>query len=261
MRRYVVVIVVLIFFVRANAQSADTVRQLAVSNNRTTSVVFPSSIVSIDRGSERIMVQKSSANILRVKADSVFTDTTSLTVITADGKLYAFLVHYQYAPQNLTINLSRYENVSSDTSLVALAKKVLLLKNSLHGIRCSEGGVRLSVLGIYTTGEQIVCKLKVENTSSLSFEIGGLQVYSKDQQMGKRRSSQERLVEPLLSFKPQTVVRQKSSQVVVIILPKPTLNYSKSLRIDLGEKEGERNLSLAVNNRYLINAVLLPLTL
>jgi conjugative transposon TraN protein len=258
MRICVIAIVLGFVCAGANAQSADTVRHLAVSNNRTTSVVFPSSIVSVDRGSERIMVQKSSANILRVKADSVFADTTSLTIITSDGKLYAFLVHYENAPVNITINLSKDVNVNRDTSLVALAKKVLLLKNSLHGIRCSEGSVRLSVLGIYTTGEQVLCKLKVENTSSLSFEIGGLQIYSKDIQIGKRRSSQERLVEPLLSFKPQTVVRQKSSQVVVIILPKPALNYSKSLRIDLGEKEGERNLSLAINNRYLINAVLLP---
>jgi hypothetical protein len=60
------------FVLKGNAQVADTVRQLAVSSNRTTSVVFPSSIVSVDRGSERIMVQKSISNILRVKADSVF---------------------------------------------------------------------------------------------------------------------------------------------------------------------------------------------
>ncbi|MES2006365.1 MAG: DUF4138 domain-containing protein [Bacteroidota bacterium] len=257
MKVYVVVLALVFVCVKTNAQPADTIRKLAVSNNRTTSVVFPSSIVSIDRGSERIMVQKSMTNILKVKADSVFADTTSLTVITADGRLYAFLVHYENAPANLTINLSRYGNVSHDTSLVTLANRVLLSKSSLHGIRCSEGSVRLSVLGIYTTGEQVLCKLKIENTSSLSFEIGGLQVYSKDIQTGKRRSSQERLVEPLLSFKPQTIVRQKSSQVVVIILPKPALNDSKSLRIDLGEKDGERNLSLAVNNRYLLNAVLL----
>ncbi|MEO8172956.1 MAG: DUF4138 domain-containing protein [Sediminibacterium sp.] len=257
MRLYLVIIMMIIC-VKGNTQPVDTVRQLAVSNNRTTSVVFPSSIISVDRGSDRIIVQKSFPNILRVKADSVFSDTTSLTVITTDGKLYAFLVHYENAPQNLTINLSTVENVNRDTSLVALAQKVSALKNNLHGIRCSEARVRLSVLGIYTTGEQVICKLKIENVSSLSFEIGGMQVYSRDLQIGKRRSSQERLIEPLLSFKPQTSVRQKSAQVVVIILPKPALSYSKSLRIDLSEKDGERNLSLTVNNRYLLNAVLLP---
>ncbi len=258
MRVLMMMTVLLAAFFQTKAQSADSVRQLAVSNIRTTSVVFPSTIVSVDRGSERIIVQKSISNILRVKADSVFTDTTSLTVITSDGKLYAFLVHFESAPQNLTMNLSRQGDVTKDTSLLALARQVMGLKNKLHGIRCSEGNVRLIVLGIYTTGEQVLCKLKIENTSSLSFEIGGLQVYSKHVQVGKRRSSQERLIEPLLSFKPQTVIRPKSSQLIVVILPKPALNYSKSLRIDLGEKEGERNLSLAIPNRYIIDAVLLP---
>ena len=77
-------IVVLLFFFcfGAKAQQADSVRYIAVSSNKTTSVIFHSTIISIDRGSERIVVQKSIHNILRVKADSVFTDTTSLTVIT-----------------------------------------------------------------------------------------------------------------------------------------------------------------------------------
>lgn len=257
MRMCVLMTLLVLVCSRMQAQVGDSVKHIGVSNNRTTSVVFPSTIVSVDRGSERIIVQKSITNILRVKADSVFSDTTSLTVITADGKLYAFLIHFESSPLNLTINLSREVYVNLDTSLVALAKKVMLLKNSLHGIRCSEGSVRLSVLGIYTTGEKVLCKMKVENTSSLSFEIGGLLVYSKDLQIGKRRSSQERLVEPLLSFKPQTVVRQKSSQVVVIILPKPALNYSRSLRIDLGEKDGERNLSLTIHNKFLLDSILL----
>lgn len=257
MRVFVMVCVLFFLGAQTGAQTGDTLRQLAVSANRTTSVVFPSSIVSVDRGSERIIVQKSISNILRVKADSVFADTTSLTVITADGKLYAFLVHYENAPRHITINLSRSENINVDTSLVSLAQKVVSLKNSLHGIRCSEGSVRLSALGIYSTGELVLCKLRIENMSSLSFEIGGLQVYSKDVQTGKRRATQERLVEPLFSFKPQTVVRERSSQVGVVVLPKPALNHSKSLRIDLAEKDGERNLSLSIRNHFLLDAILL----
>jgi conjugative transposon TraN protein len=250
-------IVMVFVCLKGNAQVADTVRQLAVSSNRTTSVVFPSSIVSVDRGSERIMVQKSISNILRVKADSVFRDTTSLTVVTADGKLYSFLVHFEWSPVNLTISLSKNEFLNSDTSLMAMAKKVMPYKSGLHGVRCSQGNVRLSVLGIYTNGEQVLCKLKLENNSAISFEVGDLHIYSRDLQNGKRRSSQERMIEPLLSFRPQTIVRQKSMLVLVIILPKPALSYSKSLRIDIAEHEGERNLSLSINNRHLLNAVLL----
>lgn len=251
------VVLMLITYGVANAQVKDVMRHIAVSNNRTASLIFPSSIVSVDRGSERIIVQKSIPNVLKVKADSLFTDTTSLTVITVDGKLYSFLVHFETAPLKLTVDLSNGNHVGEDTTLIALAQKVMLLKSSLHGIRYSEGNVRMTAMAIYTTGELVICKLRIENTSSLSFEIGNVQIFSKDRQTGKRRSSQERPVDPLLSFKPQSIVRQKSSQVVVLILPKPVLSYSKSLRIEVGEKYGERNLRLSVANRYLLNAGIL----
>jgi conjugative transposon TraN protein len=257
MRKFLNLAVSMISFGITNAQVKDVARHLGVSSNRTTSLVFPSSIVSVDRGNERIMVQKSIPNVLKVKADSSFADTTSLTVITLDGRLYSFLVHFEIAPLQLTVDLGNADHVGEDTALVALARKAITLKSSLHGIRYSEGNVRLYAMAIYTTGELVICKLRIENTSSLSFEIGNVQIFSKDRQTGKRRSSQERPVVPLLSFKPQSIVRQKSSQVVVLILPKPVLSFSKSLRVEVSEKYGERNLRLSIPNRYLLNAAIL----
>ncbi|MFW2478063.1 MAG: DUF4138 domain-containing protein [Sediminibacterium sp.] len=252
-------IVVLLFFFcfGAKAQQADSVRYIAVSSNKTTSVIFPSTIISIDRGSERIVVQKSIHNILRVKADSVFTDTTSLTVITSDGKLYAFLVHFSVVSSDLTIHLSKGVQIHKDTFLLALSQRVQQAKNLLHGIGNTEGGVRASILGIYATGELIICKLKLENNSSLSYEIGGVRVYSKERVTAKRRSSQERVVEPLLSLSQQTIVREKGVLVFTLIIPKPSLTNARSLRIDIAEKDGERNHSLSIVNRYLVNAILI----
>ncbi|MES2331146.1 MAG: DUF4138 domain-containing protein [Bacteroidota bacterium] len=236
---------------------AQPIRILGVSANRTTSVIFPSPIVSIDRGSERIVVQKSIPTILKVKAETVFSDTTSLTVVTADGNLYSFLVCYSANPENLSVNLSGAVAVDKDTLLVSLAKKVSLQKNNLYGIHASEGSVQLSLLGIYTTGELVLCKIRIENSSSLSYAVGGLTVYSKDEQQSKRRSTQERNIVPLLSFNQYAVVREKGLQVMVIILPKPSLNHSRKLTIGIAEKDGERNLSLSVSNRFVINALLL----
>lgn len=248
---------VILLFVSAKAQPGDTTRTIGVATNRTTSVIFPSPIVSIDRGSERIIVQKSISNILKVKAATIFNDTTSLTVITADGKLYSFLVRYDANPGNLTFNVSGAVVVDKDTSLTSLAKKVLLQKSNLYGIHCREGKVQLSLLGVYTTGELILCKLRVENNSSLSYAIGELHVFSKDGQAGKRRSTQERNIVPLLSFNQYSIVREKGLQVLVIILPKPSLNHSRNLKLELSEKEGERNLSLSVSNRFLLNALII----
>src|SRR5689334_10024769 len=70
--------------------------RLEVSYNKTTHLVFPLSIISIDRGSASILAQKAPGveNILKVKADQKAFEETSLNVITSDGKLYSFLVCY-----------------------------------------------------------------------------------------------------------------------------------------------------------------------
>lgn len=228
---------------------------LQVTTNQTCNLIFPSAIVSIDRGSERIIVQKSISNILKVKAENPFSDTTNLTVITADGKLYSFLVTYARYPDNLTINLGELRAIDQDTALTGLVKKVLQLRNNLYGIKCSEGKVQLSLLGVYATGELVVCKLKIENNSSLSYRIGDLHVLSREATIGKRRSTQEREIKPLQNISTEAMVKERGNHVFAIVLPKPSLNHSRNIHIEVSEKDGERNLSLQLKVRYLLSAV------
>lgn len=246
--------VLLLMATNGNAQTSIAPRFLEVSDNQTTNLVFPSTIVSIDRGSEKIVVQKSMNNVLRVKATTSFNDTTNLTVITSEGILYSFLVHYSKAPAILNINIAGKENASQDTVVVSLAQKVLKQKNTLYGLKSSEGKVQFSLCGVYATGEWVLLKFKLENNSSLSYAIGGARFYSRERTTAKRRSTQEREVSPILSIKQETIVREKQLQLLVVILPKPSLVQSRKLTVDLTEKDGERNFTLGISNRHITNA-------
>src|ERR1700740_641824 len=82
--------------------------KIEVSENKTTNLVFPCNISSVDRGNESIIVRKSTENVLRVKANAPFADETNLTAITADGKLYSFLVKFNHAPDHLTLKMGEY---------------------------------------------------------------------------------------------------------------------------------------------------------
>ncbi len=81
--------------------------RLEVSTNKTVSIVFPAGIVSIDRGSQELVAQKSVNNILRVRAEKPFTIETSLTVVTSDGKLYSFVVVFCNDPLHLNMNMAK----------------------------------------------------------------------------------------------------------------------------------------------------------
>ena len=116
MKSYFMSLFALIISYLANAQSSidfpnsPSIRpyQIEVTYNKTTNIVFPASILSIDRGSKDIIVEKATGvnNILRVKADSKDFEETNLSVITNDGKLFSFLVKYSNRPIYLTIGVS-----------------------------------------------------------------------------------------------------------------------------------------------------------
>ena len=127
--------------------------KLEVTYNKTTNLVFPSSITSIDRGSQDIMVQKVSGveNILRVKADIKSFEETNLSVITKDGKLYSFLVGYNNNPGYLNVNLGSIDETNPVTSskeepviysppimnertLAAYASKAASAKINIHAV-------------------------------------------------------------------------------------------------------------------------------
>src|SRR5690606_35840587 len=76
---------------------------IAITSNKTTNLIFPYDIRSVDRGSKEVLVQKArgTENILQLKAAQENMKETNLTVITADGKLYSFLLRYASNPKTL----------------------------------------------------------------------------------------------------------------------------------------------------------------
>jgi conjugative transposon TraN protein len=239
------------------AQSVVKPRNLAVTVNRTTNLIFPSPILSIDRGSEWILVQKSTGNILRVKADTVFNDTTNLSVITSDGKLYSFLVSYQTSPAVMNLDLGAGDLIVNDTALAALAREVLERKNNLHGFQYTQGKVSLSLTGIYTNSEVLVCKLRLANNSSLSFEMGRLRLAVKGTARGKRMPVQESEIRPLLVQTAGGITPEKQANVLVIVLSKTALGRQQILQMDLSEKNAERHLHLEIPQKWILKASLL----
>jgi len=98
-------VLTMFLFIGLHAQAYIEPVKLEVTVNKTTNLVFPIAIISIDRGSESIVVQKATENILRIKAVSPAFAETNLSVVTSDGKLYSFLVNYSPDPKYLTINV------------------------------------------------------------------------------------------------------------------------------------------------------------
>src|SRR3954454_18344150 len=101
MKHYLTVCILALIQLSGNSQTLSSPSfiepyPLEITFNKTTNIVFPFAIKSVDRGSANILVQKAGSvdTILQVKAGKEDFPETNLSVITTDGTLYSFLVHY-----------------------------------------------------------------------------------------------------------------------------------------------------------------------
>jgi len=90
---------------KAKCQSNVEAQNVDVTYNKTSSIVFPAIIKSVDRGSRDVLAQKAKGveNVLQVKAARKDFPQTNLTVITDDGVLHHFTVNYSEQPATLTL--------------------------------------------------------------------------------------------------------------------------------------------------------------
>jgi hypothetical protein len=167
MKQVIMSVVVCVVMFQAKSQPITqvvikTYPGLAVTNTKTTSLVFPKDIQYVDRGTNEILTQqvKGANNILLVKAAKVHFKETNLSVLTVDGKLYSFKVEYDSLPQGWVYYFKNDEpNSVSDAQSVApknisddianLSKELLHRKRKVHGVSSQKWRAVIELKGVY----------------------------------------------------------------------------------------------------------------
>ena len=244
---------------------------LSITYNKTTNLIFPYSVQSIDRGSKDILVQqpKGTENIVQVKAGRPNFTQTNLSVITMDGKLYSFTVDYMALPDQLNIVIPNGIANSSDS---IFNKKVLLtskndealfnavaakiITTKTRNIKCDRSNqIVFRLNGIFINRDVLYFRFQLKNYSNVSYDVDNIKFTVKDQQKSKRTATQETEILPVYTFEKLQNVPADSSASCIIALSKFTLPGSKYLSIHVLEKNGGRDLNLNLRNRPLMKAV------
>ncbi len=242
---------------------------LSVTYNKTTNLIFPYSVQSIDRGSKDILVQqpKGTENIVQVKAGKPNFTQTNLSVITIDGKLYSFTVDYTMQPAQLNIvvlnkNVNSADSIFKQTVLLtsatneellhAVAAKIFTMRSrAISRDRSNQITFRLN--GIYVNRDVLYFRFQLKNNSNVSYDVDNIKFTIKDQQKSKRTATQETEITPVYTFEKLENVQADSVGSCIVALPKFTLPDSKYLSIQILEK-GERDLNLFIMNRQIMKA-------
>lgn len=248
---------------------SETDYRLELSFNKTTSVVFPFAITAVDRGSRDILAQKVNGveNVLQLKAGQKNFSETNVTVITADGRLHHFTVNYSEANARQTITISDTKNGDGEQLILANdavnAREIKLLCDKVVAApvwkvnRRKKYGVTLTLGSIYVSGDFLLYKVQIRNTSAINYDIKSLKFYIRDRKDVKRTSSQEIEAVPVFIANQTDQVDGYGSTEIVFALRKFTIPDGKALHIDLFEQNGGRNLKLKLSNSDILKARLI----
>jgi conjugative transposon TraN protein len=248
----------------------DQYKNLQIGYSKTTSIVFPYPIKSIDKGSADVLVQKAKGveNILLVKAARQYFFQTNLTVVTSDAKLYVFVLNYDEDCPDLNIKAESAVAASRDvlftlenenqkkieqSASLALSKKI-----KTSGFKKSKFQIKLEVNGLFIHQDVLYLRLVFENKSKINYDIDQLRFFVRDQQKSKRTASQEIELQPLYSTSSSAVIPYKSEIIKVFALEKFTIPENKYLTLQLIEKNGGRHLEVNVNNNLADKVIPLP---
>jgi conjugative transposon TraN protein len=243
--------------------------RMAISYNKTTSLIFPFSITSVDRGSKDVLVQKARGveNVLQVKAGRKDFLETNLTVITADGVLHQFTVNYSEAPttQTMTIvsnavdhNLILVKDAINEREVQADSRRVLNQRISGKVDKKSKYQLVLSLQDIFIHDNILYYRILIRNKSAINFDLKSLKFIIRDRKKVKRTSSQDLEIPPLYVGNNSESVNGYASKTMVYAARKFTIPDGKALHINLFEENGGRNLSLKIDNNDILKAKILP---
>jgi conjugative transposon TraN protein len=280
MKRLCVLVVVVIFMlIGANAQTCVQSEygvepvKLEVAYSKTTNLIFPLPIVSIDRGSNSILAKKANGvqNILRVRANRKKFDETNLTVITSDGLLYSFVLTYNENPVRITIGVKNdaddvnpneevglFNKLKNNSSDIGLLKKYSLAaafaKPSIRAVNSQKDELHFSLNGYYVHDNLMFCRISLENRSSISFNIDHLRLYIKDRKQPKRTARQEKEIEPIYILGDTDIIEESGKINLVIALPKFTIPHGKYLFLEFIERNGARHPVLRIKASHVMKA-------
>jgi len=238
---------------------------LEITDQKTTNLVFPHNIVSVDKGSKQILAQKAkgAGNILQVKSATDNFQETNLTVITGDGNLYSFLLNYSPYPGDL--NLVFKESPAPAAILTkpnenegvieATAAAVAVQKKTIRKKKDNKFGISFQLNGLYINNDVLYYQLRLKNTTHVSYDIGQLRFFIRDKKRSRRTANQELELQPLYVSGDTHKVEANSESVLVYAIPKHTIPDKKYLALQLMENNGGRHLGLKVSNRILVRAL------
>lgn len=244
------------------------VDSLAITCSKTSSLIFEQPIISVDRGDRKVLAQKAKGvdNVLQVKAAEACFEPSSLTVVTADGLLFPFVVTYDHDPKAMNRYISGQQRTKAQLTVLSqnhylmqqYSKLVRQDQRVLRGISTREYDLELAVEGIFLQGPLLFFKISVSNHSRIDYDLEPLRFFIRDKKTVKRTAIQEIEINPLHELKDLESIAPGGTAHLIYAVEKFTIPDKQVLAVNLLEKGGSRHLQVLVKQSKFRKVLTLP---
>jgi conjugative transposon TraN protein len=251
-----------------DASAIITPYHIEINDQKTTVILFPNAIKSVDRGSRQVLAEKvkEAENVLKLKAERPGLPQSNLSVITADGHLYSFVVDDSATLPYQAIDLRKQEqqeNTSirfaaaglNEVQVRSVSAHVAFLPSFLHHKEKTDK-MKLELKGIYVLNDVLFYQFKISNRSHIDYTLDFTRCYVRDKKKIKRMAVQEQEITPLQLFPDSSLtIGGGCHRAFVIAFKKFTIADNKNFSIELFEKNGDRHLSMQVDGKDILKAL------
>ncbi len=231
--------------------------KIGISYDKTSNLIFPYSIKSVDIGSSAVLAQKTPGveNILQLKAAEQHFRETNVTVITADGHFYSFIVDFTAEPPVLnfsfiadSIEKAIIKNQPlAEASFTTIANTIKSERHFLHK-HVWKQSIKLSLNNIFIKNDLMWLQIGITDQSPIPFTPAYARFFVQDTRTAKRTATQQNEITPLYKTSLNKADNHFAQPYVFAFMPF-TVPDTKELIIQIGEREGSRLLTLHVSHK------------
>lgn len=234
--------------------------EIAVGYNQTTNLIFPYAVKSVDRGSSSVLAQKAKGveNILQLKAADENFAPTNVSVVTADGRFYSFVLSYEDRPLHLNISFAGDRPVQlagEATNAHELENEAFRVMGTARfmGLRQNNQSLRLQLQGVFLSDNNLWLKLRMDNRSQVDFQPAYIQFFLRDKKRSKRTALNETEITPLY-LPDYKMVRGNSSAAWPVGFNAFTVPRHQRLLMQVADASGGRMIVLPIKSPRFLKA-------
>lgn len=243
-----------------------------VKENNVTQVILPDDIDYFKGGflPDDFLIEQIK-NVLYITPVYAGVNTTNMSVVTKGGLYFSLSIQYNDTLTKFNYVLENKdafyrepgkEKKNEDKTPVIRKTDIGMLAETIlkePGFIATNNTVRYKnfffyLKGVYVQDSVIFIRLNTYNKSNIQFDYDYIAFYINAEKKRKSASVEQLQLFPKDSFGFINSLASGKSQEILFAFDKFTIGANKVLNIDLIERNGERNLSLKIDDRVLLDA-------